>query len=73
MKKNFKEGMKVEVVSRKGNILNRYGFTEKGNPIGVIKKVFKYTESKFKYKVRIAPNCCIYCTAKDIREVKVEV
>lgn len=65
----FKEGMKVKVKNRKGNILNsKLGVLEKGNPIGTIKKIFKYTNSDYKYKVRIAPNFCIYCTDKDIKE-----
>lgn len=72
MGKEFKEGMYVKVLSREGNILNKYGNFYKGNPIGRIKKVQKYTNSKYKYKVRIAPETYIYCTEKEIKDYKIE-
>lgn len=65
MIKKFKEGMIVEL-KRNGKILNRYGYLEEGHPKGIIKKVFKYTNSKYKYKVRIAPGVYEYCTDKEI-------
>lgn len=43
-----------------------------GQPIGKIVKIFKYTKSKYKYKVRIAPNIYVYCTEKEIRDMKIE-
>lgn len=72
MKKEFKEGMYVQVLSRKGFILGKEGIMVEGQPVGKIVKVFKYTESKYKYKVRIAPRTYVYCTEKEIKDYKIE-
>lgn len=66
----LKEGMYVEVLDSESNILDKNGKIIKGNPIGKIKKIFKYSNSKYKYKVRVAPNAYIYCTLKEIKEKK---
>lgn len=72
MKKEFKRGMYVQVLSRKGIILGKEGIMVEGQPVGKIVKVFKYTESKYKYKVRIAPRTYVYCTENEIRDYKIE-
>lgn len=72
MKKEFKQGMYVQVLNRKGFILGNQGIMVEGQPIGKIVKVFKYTESKYKYKVRIATRTYVYCTEKEIRDYKIE-
>ena len=72
MKKEFKQGMYVQVLSRKGFILGNNGTMIEGQPVGKIVKIFKYTESKYKYKVRIAPRTYVYCTEKEIADYKIE-
>lgn len=72
MKKEFKENMYVEVLSRKGFILGNNGIYIEGQPIGKIVKIFENTKSKYKYKVRIAPRTYVYCTKKEIRDMKIE-
>lgn len=72
MKKEFKENMYVEVLSRKGFILREKKVMVEGQPIGKIVKIFKYTKSKYKYKVRIAPNTYVYCTDSEIKDYKIE-
>ena len=47
MKKEFKENMYVEVLSRKGFILGENKVMVEGQPIGKIVKIFKYTKSKY--------------------------
>ena len=65
MKNNYKVGMIVEV-SRITKVADKNGALKKGKPIGVIKKIFKYTNSEYKYKVRTAPGVYRYCTEKEI-------
>ena len=65
MAKKLKEGM-IVTLKRKGNVLSEHGYLIEGNPVGIIKKIFKYTDSKYKYKVRIAPGIYEYCTDKEI-------
>lgn len=72
MKKEFKQGMYVQVSSRKGFILGDLGVMVEGHPVGKIVKIFKYTESKYKYKVRIAPRTYVYCSEKEIVDCKIE-
>ena len=48
MKKEFKENMYVEVLSRKGFILGNNGFYIEGQPIGKIVKIFENTKSNIK-------------------------
>lgn len=72
MKKEFKEGMYVQVLNRKSFILGNKGVMVEGQPVGKIVKVFNYTESKYKYKVRIAPRTYVYCTENEIRDYKIE-
>ena len=72
MKKEFKRGMYVQVINRKSFILGKDGIIIEGQPVGKIVKVFKYTESKYKYKVRIAPKTYVYCTEHEIRDYKIE-
>lgn len=64
--KKIKEGMYVKVQNRIGNILNDRGYIVRGNPIGKIVKEFKYSNSEFKYKVRIADRVHVYCKKEDL-------
>ena len=63
--------MYVQVLSRKGFILGKDGIMVEGQPIGRIIKIFK-TDSKYKYKVRIAPKTYVYCIEKEIVDYKIE-
>lgn len=72
MKKEFKENMYVEVLSRKGFILGNNGVCVEGQPVGKIVKIFRNTKSKYKYKVRIAPRTYVYCTDNEIKDYKIE-
>lgn len=72
MNKKFERGMYVQVMNRKSFILGNNGIMVEGQPIGKIVKVFEHTESKYKYKVRIAPRTYIYCTKDEIRDYKIE-
>ena len=72
MKKEFKEGMYVQVLSRKRFILGNNKVMVEGNPVGKIVKIQKYTDYKYKYLVRIAPETYVYCKEKEIKDYKIE-
>lgn len=64
MAKDFKEGMKVILKNTK-DYLN----TDK-KIIGKIKKIYKYTDSEYKYKVSIASGVCVFCKKNELKQYK---
>lgn len=41
-------------------------FKKREKVVGKVVKIFKYSDSKFKYKVRIAKNTYLYCKEKEL-------
>lgn len=69
MKKNIIVGTKV-ILKETGNVADRHGNLNQDNIKGVVKKVFKYTDSEYKYKVKTGQGIYRYCKASDIYEIE---
>lgn len=69
MKINIIVGTKV-ILKEIGKVADKFGNLKHDNIKGVVKKVFKYTDSEYKYKIKTGQGIYRYCKASDIHEIE---